>query len=226
MEPDTGMARASARHRPLDGEACCVEFKAQLAAGAGGLAPGGHAPRPSGQPDRDPGSFGPDQMAPTFDPLVCSAPAAAVKHSIWLIAAVFMGTPWAVRADEAWDAARARWDAAGVSSYAYTYQKVCECHREQPSDTIVTVEQGRIVDVRYDRDEYLAEVPVPPERYAWFRTVDDLFALVAGALERAAMVRVSYEPRLGYPTRIFVDYERDLVGEEVELRVLQLRELD
>ena len=220
------MARASARHRPLDGEAFCAEFKAQLAAGAGGLAPGGHAPRPSGQPGRDPGSFGPDQMAPAFDPLVCSAPAAAVKHAIWLIAAVFMGTPWAVRADEAWDAARARWDAAGVSSYAYTYQKVCECHREQPSDTIVTVEQGRIVDVRYDRDEYLAEVPVPPERYAWFRTVDDLFALVAGALERAAVVRVSYEPRLGYPTRIFVDYERDLVGEEVELRVLQLRELD
>ena len=95
-----------------------------------------------------------------------------------------------------------------------------------PSDTIVTVERGEIVGVRFDREDFLDEVPVPPERYEWFRTIDDLFALVAGALEREAVVRVSYEPELGYPARIYIDYVQDLVGEEVELRVLELRESD
>ena len=131
-----------------------------------------------------------------------------------------------VLGDEALDAGRQKWEAANVSSYELRYQKVCECHREEPTDTIVTVEQGSIVGVRFDREDYLDEVAVPPERYEWFRTVDDLFALVAGAQEREALVRVSYEPALGYPTRIYIDYVQDLVGEEVELRVLELRESD
>ena len=133
---------------------------------------------------------------------------------------------WPAQGDEQLDLGRAKWEDADLSSYEYRYQKVCECHREQPSDTIVTVEQGSIVAVRYDRDDYLQEVPVPPEKYDWFRTVDDLFALVAGALEREAVVRASYEGELGYPTRIYIDYDQDLVGEEVELRVLELRSLD
>jgi len=130
------------------------------------------------------------------------------------------------RGDELLDASRARWAAANISDYELRYQKVCECHRDAPSDTIITVNGGEIVDVRYDRQDYLNEVPVPPEKYDWFRTVDDLFSLVAGALDREAVVRVSYEPDLGYPTRIYIDYVQDLVGEEVELEVLELREAD
>lgn len=150
------------------------------------------------------------------------SPAWACLH-----AAVVAATATTAWGDEALDAGREKWDAAGLTSYELRYQKVCECHREMPSDTIVTVEQGSIVGVRFDREDYLEEVPVPPERYTWFRTVDDLFSLVAGALDReAAAVRVSYEPELGYPTRIYIDYEQDLVGEEVELHVLELRGSD
>ena len=126
------------------------------------------------------------------------------------------------RGDELLDANRARWVAANISDYELRYQKVCECHRDAPSDTIITVNGGKIVAVSYDREDYLNEVPVPPEKYDWFRTVDDLFSLVAVALEREAVVRVSYEPELGYPTRIYIDYVQDLVGEEVELQVLEL----
>ena len=153
-----------------------------------------------------------------------------MKYSTRPLARILVAlSAWAVlpaQGDEQLDFERAKWEAADLSSYEYRYQKICECHREQPSDTIVTVEQGSIVAVRYDREDYLQEVPVPPERFDWFRTVDDLFALVAGALEREAVVRASYEPVLGYPTRIYIDYDQDLVGEEVELRVLELRRLD
>lgn len=150
----------------------------------------------------------------------------STRPLVLVVATALAGATTLVLGNEALDAGRQRWEAAQVSSYELRYQKVCECHREMPSDTIVTVEQGSIVGVRFDREDYLQEVPVPPERYEWFRTVDDLFALVAGALERDALVRVSYEPELGYPTRIYIDYVQDLVGEEVELRVLELRESD
>ena len=94
-----------------------------------------------------------------------------------------------------------------------------------PSVTIVTVHEGNIIGVRYDRENYLNEIPVSPEKYDWFRTVDDLFLLIARALEREATVRVSYEQELGYPIRVYIDYEQDMVGEELELHVLELREL-
>jgi len=50
--------------------------------------------------------------------------------------------------------------------------------------------------------------------------------LVERALERQALVRVSYEPDLGYPTSIFIDYDKAMVGEEVELLVLGLQQGD
>ena len=128
------------------------------------------------------------------------------------------------QADEALETNRAKWEAAGIAAYEYRYQKVCVCHKEKPSDTIIAVSNGEIVGVRYDHEDYLDEVPVPPEKYDWFRTIDDLFALITGALEREAVVRVSYEPELGYPLRIYVDYEQDLVGEEIELQILEVRE--
>lgn len=140
-----------------------------------------------------------------------------------LLASLLISVTTPVLGDEALDANRQKWEAANLSSYELRYQKVCECHREMPSDTIVTVDRGEIVGVRFDREDFLDEVPVPPERYEWFRTIDDLFALVAGALEREAVVRVSYEPEFGYPARIYIDYVQDMVGEEVELHVLELR---
>ena len=123
------------------------------------------------------------------------------------------------------DSNRNRWETANVSNYEYRYQKVCLCHRDMPSDTIVTVHEGNIIGVRYDRENYLNEIPVPSEKYDWFRTVDDLFLLIARALEHEATVRVSYEQALGYPTLIYIDYEQDMIGEEVELHVLELYEL-
>ncbi len=129
-------------------------------------------------------------------------------------------------ADEALDVNQSRWGDAGISDYEFRYQKVCECHRDKPSDTIITIVGGEIVGIRYDREDYLEEIPVPPEKYSWFRTIDDLFSLIATAQEREAVVRVTYDPGLGYPTRIYIDYEQDLVGEEVELQILEFSAAD
>ncbi len=115
------------------------------------------------------------------------------------------------------------WEAAGIVSYEYRYEKVCDCHRDTPAETIVTVERGLVVGVRYDRDDYRAEIPVAENNYRWFRTIDDLFTLVETASRSAVTLRVAYEAELGYPAYIYIDYDQTMVGDEVELRVVSLR---
>ena len=117
------------------------------------------------------------------------------------------------------DASRAVWRAANISNYEYSYQRVCECHPEESADTIVTVRDGVVVAVRYARPGYDEQVALEPEKLAWYRTIDDLFSLVATANASAATVRVSYDPQHGFPESIYIDYVTDLVGDEVELAV-------
>ncbi len=129
-------------------------------------------------------------------------------------------------ADDELTASRDLWEAAGIESYEYRYEKVCDCHRDTPAETIVTVENGLVVGVRYDREDYLTEIPVAEDSYQWFRTIDELFTLVETASRSAATLRVAYEQELGYPTYIYIDYDQAMVGEEVELQVVSLRTLE
>jgi len=76
-----------------------------------------------------------------------------------------------------------------------------------------------VVAVRYARPGYAEQVALEPEKLAWFRTIEDLFALVATAQESAATVRVSYDAQRGFPRSVYIDYVTDLVGDEVELAV-------
>ena len=126
-------------------------------------------------------------------------------------------------ADDELTANRGLWEAARIASYEYRYEKVCDCHPETPAETIVTVEDGLVVGVRYDRDDYLSEIPVAEDSYRWFRTIDDLFTLVERAAHSAVTLRVAYEPELGYPTYIYIDYDHAMIGEEIEMRVVSLR---
>jgi hypothetical protein len=129
-------------------------------------------------------------------------------------------------ADEELVANREVWAAAGIASYEYRYEKVCDCHRDTPAETIVTMTNGVIVDVRYDRQDYLSEVAVAADNYQWFRTIDDLFTLLETASKTADTLRVAYEQTLGYPAYIYIDYDHEMVGEEVELQVISLLATD
>lgn len=115
-------------------------------------------------------------------------------------------------------AALERWRAAAPPSYRYAYRKRCECYVDQPPETVVSVDAGRIVDVRYRRDDYLADIPVDAHRQQWYWTIDDLFTMISTAIERPAdVLRVSYDEQLGYPVSIYIDYDRASVGEEVDV---------
>lgn len=139
-----------------------------------------------------------------------------------LCAAAAVAAPSALAQGLDLAAGRATWQAAGITSYEYRYRRVCECHPDRPADTIVTVEDGEVVAVRYARDDYDDDIPVAADRIRWFRTVDDLFALLETAGESAAVVRATFHAELGYPQSLYIDYVTDLVGDEVDLEITRL----
>ncbi len=140
-------------------------------------------------------------------------------------AAVIALSPTPVIAQETVEA-RARWRAAAMDDYEYSYQRVCDCHPDQLADTIVTVNDGEVVAVRYSREDYAADVPVAADRLSWFRTIDDLFALVENAAANGADVTATFDAERGYPTQVYVDYVRDLIGDEVDLTITAFRRLE
>jgi hypothetical protein len=127
--------------------------------------------------------------------------------------------PSVVRADGALDAARARWHQAGLTSYEYGYRKFCECHRDSPPETVVSVRDGKVVGVRHRPVGFVNEVPAAEKNFEYYWTIDGLFDLLAAALERHVQVRVEYDAKLGYPSQINIDYDPKLIDDDLDLKL-------
>lgn len=121
---------------------------------------------------------------------------------------------------------RMLWQAAAIGDYEYGYNKFCECHRDNPPETLVTVRDGEVVRVRHRPFGFDHEVEAEQRNLEFYWTVDALFDLVATALDRGVEVRADYDPALGYPTHVYVDYDANLIGEELDLRLTRLDPLE
>lgn len=110
--------------------------------------------------------------------------------------------------------ARKRWISQAPSSYSFIMGLECFC--VETREMRVTVVNGVVVSVRpLDTDEELAG----PAR-ASFRPIVDLFSVVLDAISRLAYsIRAEYDPALGFPSSVFIDYERNIADEEYGFRV-------
>jgi len=123
------------------------------------------------------------------------------------------------------EAARSRWQAAQSGDYRFGYQKFCECNRDVPPTTFITVTDGKIESVYHLHTDSEREVPARAGSLDLYWTVEDLFEKLAGAYERDAIVRVEYEPRFGYPTSLYIDYDPGYLGDETDLKLTQFEPL-
>jgi hypothetical protein len=136
-------------------------------------------------------------------------------------ALVTLGTCVAVAAsaDTELDGARVRWQAAALAGYEYGYHKFCECHRESPPETTVTVRDGKVVAVRHRPAGTTTDVPAAEKNLSYYWTVDGLFDLIAAAQTRGVQVRATYDSALGFPREVYIDYDADFIGDELDVRV-------
>lgn len=124
------------------------------------------------------------------------------------------GTP-AERSPEL-DAARQRWDDAGLEGYQMTLARLCFCPSPDYTGPFeVRVAQSKVASVM------LNGTGVPADRGV---SVEALFELIEDAYKRGAeSVSVSFDPALGYPTSIGIDYSMQMADEEIGYRVSDLR---
>lgn len=144
-------------------------------------------------------------------------PSLASVRATVAVATALAGAP--ALADAELDGARARWQLAALSRYEYGYHKYCECHRESPPETIVTVSDGNVVGVRHRPAGSTVEVPAADKNLEYYWTVEGLFGLIAAAQARGVQVRALYDGAFGYPREIYIDYDSDFIGDELDLRL-------
>jgi hypothetical protein len=140
-------------------------------------------------------------------------------------AALVLAAVTPAAADETLAAARARWAAANLRAYEYGYHKICACYPDKPPETLVRVRDGVVADVRHRHAGFDTDVRAEERNFDAYWTVDGLFDLVATALARASTVRVAYDDAVGYPTQIYIDYDRDFIGDELELELTRVTAL-
>jgi hypothetical protein len=143
-------------------------------------------------------------------------------------AAVAIGALFAigpVSADAELDAAQARWRAAGLTGYEYGYHKYCDCHRDSPPETTVSIRDGKVIRVRHRPAGTTTDVPAADKNLDYYWTVEGLFQLIGSALDRGVQVRASYDAAQGFPREIFIDYDTELIGDELDLRLTSVRPL-
>jgi hypothetical protein len=136
-----------------------------------------------------------------------------------LAGALAASLPGFAFADAALDAARAKWRAAGLAAYEYGLHKYCDCHRDNPPETIVSVRGDEVVRVRHRPVGTDVEVPAQDKNLAYYWTMDGVFELIESAQQRGVTVRVDYDAALGFPRSIYIDYDTNLIGDELDLKL-------
>ncbi len=112
------------------------------------------------------------------------------------------------------EGARARWVSAGIRDYRYEFRQQCECGPALAEAAVVEVRGGAVARVNY-RDSG-GEAPATARQL--FPTVEQLFQRIEDAIRRnAASLSVSYDGTLGYPTLISIDYDLQVIDDEVAI---------
>jgi hypothetical protein len=116
-------------------------------------------------------------------------------------------------------AQRLKWVAKRIDDYQLTFSRACFCPPEGAGLVVLNVLEGEPVEWLY----FLSGDPVAPEWQAVFPTVNGLFDFLEDAIDRGAEeIEVAFDPDLGLPTTVRVDYRLAAADEEIGYEVEKL----
>jgi hypothetical protein len=121
--------------------------------------------------------------------------------------------------DRNWD----RFQRTAPLSYSYTVRVSCDCPSEITRPVVVWVDRGSIEYQFYEDDGR----PVPLSISNSFPSVEQLFDAVQDGIDRRAdIIDVQYDFTYGYPTSVYIDYDRRVADEELSVTTRGLRRWD
>ncbi|HEX4932677.1 MAG TPA: DUF6174 domain-containing protein [Gemmatimonadaceae bacterium] len=130
--------------------------------------------------------------------------------------------------DDEWDReqrdlsrARRLWSAQRIDDYEFVVRRECFC----PMGGVAVRVQVRNYLV-VSREIDLTGVAVPSSLAHQYPSIDGLFGLIQGAIDdRAYEITTRYDSSYGFPTDVYIDYDRRVVDEEEGYVLLRFREL-
>ena len=119
-------------------------------------------------------------------------------------------------------AARVRWATANIHSYVFEFQRSCFCAPDFVRSVRIEVLDGIVNAAVYvDTEE---AIPLP---LASVPTIEDLFDEIQDAMDRKAFsVVTDFDPDLGYPTSVAIDFIQNAIDDEMAFGVSSLQFLD
>ena len=113
--------------------------------------------------------------------------------------------------DRNWD----RFQSTAPLSYSYTVRVTCACSSDVTRPVTVWVDRGNIEYLLYADDNR----PVPLSVANSFPSAEQLCDAIQDASDRQAdYVDSDYDPTYGYPTDVYIDYDRRVSSDELVLR--------
>ena len=114
---------------------------------------------------------------------------------------------------------RRKWAEKAIKSYQYEFERICFCPPAVTKRVKLTVRDGAVENVQQaDTGE-----AVDKSKYELYLTVEGLFDYIQAAIDKKAhSVNVAYDPELGYPTSVDVDYIEHAVDDEIRFRTGKL----
>lgn len=115
-------------------------------------------------------------------------------------------------------AARARWNLQGAANYTMRGSTNCFCmYGGQVVD--IAVSNGVVTGVTL----VATNTALPSGMAGGFKSVEQLFDVIDEAIrEGAQRIEVEYDPRRGYPTRLWIDRSERIADEEYGVNITAL----
>ncbi|WP_226883451.1 DUF6174 domain-containing protein [Allocoleopsis franciscana] len=123
------------------------------------------------------------------------------------------------------------WAKQKISKYRYTLRRSCFCLPKSTEPVRIAVRNGKVTSMVAASNGQ----PVNREDFAKYDLIAKLFEIVEDAIcasqqrfaiaKKAYRLSVTYHPTLGYPTKIDIDYNKQMADEEIFLTIENLQPL-
>ncbi|EAZ89915.1 DUF6174 domain-containing protein [Crocosphaera chwakensis] len=116
---------------------------------------------------------------------------------------------------------RQLWRSQQLKNYQYIYQQQCFCPLPSNVPLKVSVKNDKITQVvNLNNNQVITDLTLP-------KTIEELFKIIKDAIQRNAdEILITYDPTLGYPTRVAIDYQKILADDEITYTVKNLSKLN
>ncbi|BAZ50499.1 hypothetical protein NIES4103_31150 [Nostoc sp. NIES-4103] len=115
------------------------------------------------------------------------------------------------------------WRRQRISNYRYEFTRSCNCLPKATEPVIIEVRNRVKTSITYKETGQ----PADAELFQQYNTIPKLFNIIKDALTRkAANLTVQYDPILGYPTQINIDYDSQIADDEIFLTITNLQEIN